>query len=230
MPIKFFNDQIIPVGEYYISNNLWGSKSEIGYQCIKAKSGNDADKNWVTFWNWKKSTDSIKSYSSIVLGWHWGWKYTTTGLPIQLTKCNAINSIWDYELKQKREGRINVCFDMWLSNKEVHNNEDPTEEIMIWLNRAGSINPIGSFIGNVKVNNDAYDLWIGLHPSGKWKVYSFIRNENVSYFNEDINAFIKCLKNEHKLESSYLMSIESGIEVFEGKGRLITKKYNIEII
>lgn len=229
MSIKILNNASIVIGKYYISNNLWGSKNEFGYQYIKSNNNDENNISWITKWNWRKSKETIKSYASVVLGWHWGWKNKNTELPINIGSITNIKSEWDFKLEQKTEGKVNVCYDLWLSNKLMLENEDPTDEIMIWLYKTEAITPIGKFIKKVNIEGVYWDLWIGLHPSTKWTVHSYIRNENTESQLLDINDFIKYSTQNKEFKSNNLMSIESGIEVFEGKGSLRTKKYCIEI-
>ncbi len=40
----------------------------------------------------RPNNNSVKAYPSAVLGWHWGWHFQNTGLPVQLSANRDINT------------------------------------------------------------------------------------------------------------------------------------------
>jgi hypothetical protein len=63
----------ITMGKYWLNNNLWGQSSGSGSQCMWANSTSGSTISWGTSWNWSGQSNQVKSYTSSVLGWHWGW-------------------------------------------------------------------------------------------------------------------------------------------------------------
>src|SRR5262249_33857943 len=116
---------------------------------------------WGTDWNWTGASSQVKTFASLVFGWQWGWKKTDTGLPVQISSNRAVNCGWDFTVNQT--GTIDVSFDMFahaISNPGT--NDDPTDEIMVWLYRGGGAGPIGPTQASaVMIDGASWDLHRG---------------------------------------------------------------------
>lgn len=137
----------VTLGKYYVNNNLWGQDKATGSQCVWDNSRSGSTISWGTNYSWannSKGTDSdVKSYASTVLGWHWGWKVdkASTGLPIRVGDRKPVRTTWDFTLPST-PGTMNVSYDLWLHAKNTADWQDqPTDEVMIWLNRQGGAGP-----------------------------------------------------------------------------------------
>lgn len=231
MKKQFFNngDSIIS-GKYWLYNNLWGSHTGSGSQCLWKSSAKGSNISWGTSWNWTGQTDAIKSFVSVILGWHWGWKLTETGLPIQLSSVKNIHTSWEFDLKETASGGINITYDLWLSTNPDIGNENPSGEIMIWLYKSEGIIPIGSKETIVSIAGVDWELWKGPHPISGWPVYSFVREINTCSQELNLEDFFNYLSNHNGLNNSlYLISVEAGMEVFTGAGTLETSLYSVGI-
>ncbi|GAA4097464.1 GH12 family glycosyl hydrolase domain-containing protein [Actinomadura miaoliensis] len=212
----------ITMGKYWLNNNLWGAGTGSGTQCVSDsyQSGNTI--GWSTNWNWTGQQNSVKSYVSSVLGWHWGWKTSGTGLPVQLSANRNVNTGWTFQ--PNASGTYNVAYDLWLHtipNPDWSNN--PTDEVMIWLYRAGGAGPLGNKVATVSLAGATWDLYQG---NIGWEVYSFVRTSNTTSANFNIRDFLNHLRSNRGLSSSkYLTSVQAGTEVFTGGGRLATASY-----
>src|SRR5579859_7027834 len=82
----------IPMGKYWLNSNEWGASSGSGTQCIWDTSNSASSIAWGTSWNWTGQSNSVKTYDSSVLGWHWGWQNSNTGLPIQLSSNQGVQT------------------------------------------------------------------------------------------------------------------------------------------
>ena len=60
--------------------------------------------SWGTSWTWAGTTNQVKSYASIVLGWQWGWRLGNTGLPVQLSAASQSAGALD---AGERDGEFN---------------------------------------------------------------------------------------------------------------------------
>jgi hypothetical protein len=120
----------ITLNKYWVNNNLWGQSSGSGRQCVW-DTANGASIGWGTDWTWSGQPSQVKSFSSSVLGWHWGWQTTGHELPVRL---NAGRDIYtDVRYQVSGSGTMNVAYDLWLhtiSNPSWGDN--PTDEVMIW--------------------------------------------------------------------------------------------------
>ncbi|MFC3998159.1 hypothetical protein ACFOVU_19695 [Nocardiopsis sediminis] len=217
----------IDQGSYWINNNLWGQDAGTGSQCIEDTFTDGDTIGWRTEWQWEGGPSSVKSFSSSVLGWHWGWRNSDTGLPVQLSAGTSIPSSWEYDVQPDDPGTMNVAYDLWLH--EIPNpgsTDDPTDEIMIWPYTSGGAGPIGQRIDTVTVDGQEWDLYQGQIPDA-WNVYSFVRTSNTESLDIDIASFTGHLVDRGLLaETKYLSSVQAGTEVFTGQGALETLSYS----
>jgi hypothetical protein len=209
-------------GKYWINNNTWGSDQGSGRQCTRDISRKNGVLSWATTWNWTGRYNAVKSYASVVLGWHWGYKTTGTGLPIRLSQNKKVRTGWRF--RAPSGGTYNVSYDLWLHTRKRPTWQDkPTDEVMVWLRRSGGAGPIGSKVATIKLGRSRWELWEG---DIGWKVYSFVRVGNVSKAYGDLKVFLNYLVAHRGLaRSKYLTSVEAGTEVFTGSGTLTTLGY-----
>jgi hypothetical protein len=215
-------DAAITLGKYWINNNQWGASSASGSQSIwdTCSSGNTI--GWGTEWNWSGGS-GVKSYASAVLGWQWGWKVSNTGLPVQLSANKTVTCGWTYRVQQSTV--MNVAYDIFTHTKsDPGTNDDPSDEIMIWLYTVGA-SPIGSSKATVNIAGTSWELWEG--TNNRWPVHSYLRSGNVSTgATINISDFLGDLTaNRGFSKSKYLTSIQAGTEVTSGSGRLDTDQY-----
>ncbi|MGW7205165.1 GH12 family glycosyl hydrolase domain-containing protein [Streptomyces sp. NPDC054837] len=195
----------ITLGKYYVNNNVWNREKATGTQCVWDNSRSGSTISWGTNYSLANSATGrdydVKSYASSVLGWHWGWKVdkSATGVPIRVGDRKPVKTSWEFTVSSN-PGVMNVAYDLWLHGKNTADWQDqPTDEIMIWLNRQGGAGPLGSKYGSTKATLDLDDF-----------TQALVRR--------------KLLSNE-----KYVSGIESGTAVFKGTGRLDTKAYSVNI-
>ncbi|MFD4558647.1 endo-1,4-beta-glucanase [Streptomyces sp. NPDC058469] len=226
-------DDTVTLGKYYVNNNQWGRDKATGSQCVWDNSRSGSTISWGTSFGWAnngKGTDAdVKSFASTVLGWHWGWKVdkATTGLPIRVGDRKSVRTGWDFSLSSN-PGTLDVAYDLWLHSKNTADWADqPTDEIMIWLDRQGGAGPLGTKFGSVSLDGAMWDIYQG---NIGWNVYSFVRQTNTTTATLNIDDFTQALVRRKLLsDDKYVSGIESGTEVFKGSGRLDTKSYSVDI-
>lgn len=217
-------------GECFVFNNLWGSSTGSGSQCVWAPASDGLAIAWGTSWDWTGRDDTIKSYAAAVLGWHGGWRVLGTGLPVQLSSIRRARTSWEFDLTPETPDKSNVTYDVWLSDDPDHDDEgDPTGEIMVWLHHTDGIQPIGSRQTGTKIGGTWWNLWSGPHPESGWPVYSFVRETNTRSETLDLTDFFGYLVSTGLSGSQYLLGVEAGVEVFPGEGRLDTIRYSVDI-
>jgi len=218
------NGAFITLGKYWINNNQWGASGASGSQSIWSTCSSGNTIGWGTDWNWSGAANSVKSYASAVLGWQWGWKLTNTGLPVQLSAGKTITCGWTYRVQPGQT--IDVSYDMFVhSQANPGTNDDPSDEIMIWLSSSGGAAPIGGTSATVNIGGTSWELHEG--KNSRWPVHSYVRSSNADTgATLNISDFLKDLTTSRGLSGSkYLTSIQSGTEVFLGSGRLDTDQY-----
>jgi hypothetical protein len=213
----------ITQNKYWINNNLWGISGATGWQGIwdTCTSGNTI--GWGTDWNWSGTSNQVKSYASAILGWHWGWKIAGTGLPVQISSNKNVTCGWTYRVTPGQT--IDVSYDLFAHSMANPGYADqPTDEIMIWLYKAGGAGPIGGVDSTASIGGASWEVHKG--STGTWNVYSYVRTTNVTSATLNLMDFLKDVTTKGWMSSSkYLTSIQAGTEVFVGTGRLDTDNY-----
>lgn len=214
---------------FFLFNNLWGAETGTGIQSLWEETEHGPSVAWGTRWDWKGSLETIKSYVAIVLGWHWGWRVSGTGLPIRTALMRSARTRWSFKLIEETPGKYNVSYDCWFSDNPRHDQEDPTGEVMIWLAYSENVTPIGSLKTRATIGGTEWELWQGPHPVSGWPVYSFLRIAQTDAESLDLKDFFQYLIHNGWAGLDYLLSVQAGIEVFAGAGRLETSVYSLEI-
>jgi len=214
----------IVLGKYLITNNQWGADTHTGTQSIWSTCSSGNTIGWGTEWNWA-GPGGVVSYVSSVLGWAWGWPLTGTGLPVQLSANKTITCGWTYRLTANQT--MNIDFDLFahtIANPGI--NDQPTDEIMIWLYRGGVAAPLGTVVATVTIDGTPWDLWEG--NNGRWAVHSYVRKtvSTTGAPTVSVSAFLNDLTGSRGFSrSKYITSIQSGTEIDPGSGRLDTDRY-----
>ena len=216
-------------GKYYVNNNWWGVGPGVtgGPQCVWGTCQTGDLVGWGTSWtNWG-GTGGVKTYASLVFGWHYGVKVPNTGLPVQVSSTRQINCGWSFNVTTT--GTYNVAYDIWLHSSDVvtnPSNTTPNEEVMIWLASAGGAGPIGPTVAsNVSLAGTTWDLHEG--PGGaSWRVASYVRTRNATTAVMNLMEFFKDLASRGYIPNTWFVSgIEAGSEVFTGTGQLDTNGF-----
>ncbi|WP_149825652.1 GH12 family glycosyl hydrolase domain-containing protein [Streptomyces tailanensis] len=223
----------VTLGKYYVNNNLWNEGKFTGTQCVWDNSQSGSTISWGTNYSLANSATGkdydVKTYASSVLGWHWGWKVdkASTQLPIRVGDRKPVRTSWEFTVSSD-PGTMNVAYDLWLHDKNTADWQDqPTDEIMIWLNRQGGAGPLGTKYGSVSLGGAMWDIYTG---DIGWKVFSFVRRSNTSKATLNLDDFTQALVRRNLLsDDKYVSGIEAGTEVFKGTGRLDTKSYSVNI-
>jgi xyloglucan-specific endo-beta-1,4-glucanase len=225
----------ITLGEYWLNNNWWGASGFSGQSCIWQNCTMGDLVGWGTSFNWSGGPGQVKTYASIIFGWQWGWKTNAggqrlvTSLPLQLNTSKAVNCGWNFTVTQSASTPtmvLDVSYDMFVHTiSNAGTNDDPTDEIMIWLYRAGGAGPIGSKTGSpLTTSGGTFDLYDGMNT--KWKVHSYVRQTNSSTAVINMMDFFHDLASRGLVANSkYLSTIQAGTEVFTGQGQLQTNGF-----
>jgi xyloglucan-specific endo-beta-1,4-glucanase len=216
------------MGKYILNNNWWGTAGATGQQCIWGTCQDGDVVGWVTNWNWSGGTSSVLTYSSVVFGWQYGFQVSNTGLPIQVSTNKAINCGWDFAVTEA-SGAYNVAYDIWL-----HTSANPptdggqSDEIMIWLKKAGNPMPAGStYASGMSIAGTTWNLWEG---NVGWPVHSYLRTSDTSSAVMDVMAFMNDLVTRGRIPNTrYVTGVQAGVEVRSGGGTLTTNGFYCRI-
>lgn len=215
------------VNKYFLHNNKWGQNESgaSGWNCLW-NNNNASPVSWGTSFSWTGNQNSVKAYPSCVLGWHWGTWSNNSGLPTRIWDNKNVNTGWNFSVTGNN--RLNVSYDLWfhtMSNPTWQNN--PSDEIMVWLYKVGNVSPAGSYQHDVSIAGTNWELWKG--TVNTWNVYSFVRKSNTTSATMNLRDFIHYIVYSKNWMSNakYLTSVQAGPEVFTtvGEGKVDTSSY-----
>jgi Glycosyl hydrolase family 12/Cellulose binding domain len=193
-------------GRYVVQNNRWGTSAQ---QCINVTATGFS----ITSQQGSNPTNGGPvSYPSVYYGCHYTNCSPGTNLPMQLSRIGSVSSSISYQFVS---GAIyDASYDIWL---------DPTpktdgvnqQEIMIWFNRQGSIQPVGSAVGNTTIGGRSWQVWQG--SNGSNNVVSYVAPSAITSWNFSVLDFINDVRNRGAITNSwYLTSIQAGFEPWQG--------------
>jgi hypothetical protein len=211
----------------WINNNTWGSdESPAGWSesiTTNSSAAFRVDFNWPTGAN----NNNVKTFPSAVLGWHWGWHFQGTGLPVQLSAHHSVSTSYAYTANFGSGGTADVAYDIWIHTQSNPLFENPSDEVMIWVNATGGAGPIGGVIATVNLDGATWQLHRG---NIGWDVWSFVRTSNSGSGTLNIRDFTDYLRNTWGLSASkFLTSVEFGSEVFHGAGNVNVTNYTASV-
>lgn len=223
----------IDEGEYQAQNNTWGKGDLSGWsQCIGLGKNSDSTiiARWT--WDWLNSGNNVKAYPEIVFGQKPGSTTTSASLPEQIKYIETATV--SYEVTSTYSGNGNVAFDIWLtetSNPITWGVPPITHEIMIWLDRYGSISPGGAWKERVNIGDSEYSVYVGEGYGDGWRYIAFLRTKpKLGAGSLELTYFLTYILDKGLVTGDeYLASIEFGNEVASGAGETIVSRYAVSI-
>jgi chitodextrinase len=193
-------------GRYVVQNNRWGTTAQ---QCINVTDTGFS----ITRQDGVGSTSGAPvSYPSVFLGCHYTNCSPGTNLPIQVSQISSATSNISYNYVSG--ATYNASFDIWLDPTPKRDGVNQME-IMIWFNRQGNIQPIGSVVGNGTVGGRTWEVWRG--NNGGNNVISYVAPSPINSWNFSVLDFINDTVARGAITRSwYLTSIQAGFEPWIG--------------
>ncbi|WP_341719305.1 cellulose binding domain-containing protein [Micromonospora sp. FIMYZ51] len=204
---------------YVVQNNRWGTTAQ---QCINVTSSGFE----ITTQNGSSPTNGAPTaYPSVFLGCHYTNCSPGTNLPIQVSQISSATSSINY--RYVSGATYNASYDIWLDPSPKRDGVNQME-IMIWLNRQGSIQPIGSPVGNANIDGRNWEVWRG--SNGSNNVISYLAPSAISSANLNLLAFINDTRNRGAITNSwYLTSIQAGFEPWQGGVGLAVTNFSASV-
>ncbi|MEU4776940.1 cellulose binding domain-containing protein [Micromonospora sp. NPDC023633] len=206
-------------GRYVVQNNRWGTTAQ---QCI-----NVTDSGFeITTQNGSNPTNGAPTaYPSVFLGCHYTNCSPGTNLPIQVSQISSANSSISY--RYVSGATYNASYDIWLDPSPKRDGVNQME-IMIWLNRQGPIQPIGSPVGTTTLAGRTWEVWRG--SNGANDVISYVAPSAIGSLSFSVLDFINDVRNRGAITSSwYLTSIQAGFEPWQGGAGLAVTSFSASV-
>ncbi|GAA3343315.1 cellulose binding domain-containing protein [Amorphoplanes nipponensis] len=206
-------------GRYVVMNNRWGTSAQ---QCINVTGTGFA----ITSQQGVGSTSGAPvSYPAIFVGCHYTNCSPGTNLPMQVSQISSATSSISYNYVSG--ATYDAAYDIWLDPSPRRDGNNAME-IMIWFNRQGSIQPIGSVVGNTTIGGRTWQVWQG--SNGSNNVISYVAPSPIASWSFSVLDFINDVKNRGAITSSwYLTSIQAGFEPWIGGAGLAVTNFSAAV-
>ncbi|GAB7048134.1 GH12 family glycosyl hydrolase domain-containing protein [Catenuloplanes indicus] len=204
---------------YVVQNNRWGTTAE---QCINVTDSGFSITRQQGVGN---TSGAPVSYPSVFLGCHYTNCSPGTNLPIQVSAITNATSSINYSFVNG--ATYNASYDIWLDPSPKRDGVNQME-IMIWFNRQGNIQPIGSPVGTATVGGRTWEVWQG--SNGSNNVISYLAPSAITSWNFSVLDFINDIRNRGAITNSwYLTSIQAGFEPWIGGAGLAVNSFSAAV-
>ncbi|GIF18281.1 hypothetical protein BJ973_008758 [Actinoplanes tereljensis] len=202
-------------GRYVVMNNRWGTSAQ---QCINVTGTGFSITSQQGVGN---TSGAPVSYPAVYLGCHYTNCSPGTNLPIQVSAISSATSSISYQYVSG--ATYDAAYDIWLDPSPKKDGVNQ-QEIMIWFNRQGSIQPIGSVVGTTTIGGRSWEVWRG--SNGSNAVISYVAPSAIASWSFSVLDFINDVKNRGAITSSwYLTSIQAGFEPWIGGAGLAVTNF-----
>ncbi|WNV88083.1 GH12 family glycosyl hydrolase domain-containing protein [Umezawaea sp. Da 62-37] len=205
-------------GRYVVQNNRWGTSAT---QCLNVTSTGFQ----ITTQQGSAPTNGAPvSYPSVFLGCHYNNCSPGSTLPMQVSRIRSATSSIDFRYAG---GTFDAAYDIWLDPTPKTNGVNQVE-IMIWFNRQGSIQPIGSVVGTTNVGGRTWQVWRG--SNGANNVISYVAPSAITSWSFSVMDFVNDVKARGAITTSwYLTSIQAGFEPWSGGTGLAVTNFSAAV-
>ncbi|MFF7143152.1 cellulose binding domain-containing protein [Streptomyces nodosus] len=206
-------------GRYVVQNNRWGTSAA---QCITVTSSgfkvSQADGSVPT-------NGAPKSYPSVYNGCHYTNCSPGTALPARLDTISSAPTSISYSYVS--DAVYDAAYDIWLDPTARKDGVNRTE-IMVWFNKVGSIQPVGSQTGTATVAGRSWQVWSG--SNGSNNVLSFVAPSAIGSWNFDVMDFVQqAVSRQLAANNWYLTSVQAGFEPWQNGAGLAVTSFSSEI-
>jgi len=204
---------------YVVMNNRWGTSAQ---QCINVTSTGFA----ITSQQGTGSTSGPPvSYPAVYYGCHYANCSPGTNLPLRLSSISTATSSISYTYASG--ATYDAAYDIWLDPSPKTDGVNQ-QEVMIWFNRQGAIQPIGSVVGNATIGGRSWEVWRG--SNGANAVISYVAPAPVTSWSFSVLDFLNDVQSRGAITSAwYLTSIQAGFEPWIGGVALAVNNFSAQV-
>jgi hypothetical protein len=177
-------------GGYTIRNDVWGGGA--GPQTIWANSYSNFG-----VWANHPNTGGVKSYP-----------HSARNVNRKLSVLRGVSS--NFNVSRPGGGSYETAYDIWANNNAY--------EIMLWMNKAGAVGPLGTKQTTASVGGHTWDVYRG--SNGSNAVFSFVRTSNTDAGSVDVLAVLNWIKNRGWYGDVTLGEVQFGFEITSSSGGL----------
>ena len=207
-------------GNYVVMNNRWGTTAT---QCINVTTNGFQIIQQDGVGN---LSGAPVSYPAIYLGCHYSNCSPSSPLPAQISQISSANS--SVTVTYPGSGTYDAAYDIWL-NADTNVTGVQDTEIMIWLNHAGSVQPIGSQTGSASIAGHTWSVWTGNNGANNVVSYSATGITSLSFNVKDFINDTLSRGSQYGNTSWYLTSVQMGFEPWIGGVGLAVNSFSASI-
>jgi hypothetical protein len=205
-------------GKYVVINNNWGDDTT---QCITTSDNGFA----VTTASHNKATNGAPgAYPAIYAGCHYANCSTGSNLPMAVNSSAFASVTTSVSMSYPGSGTYDAAYDIWFDPTARKDGQNTGAELMVWLNHAGSIQPVGSKVATVTLAGGTWDVWYG---NSGWNVVSYVRTAGTSSISFNVKTFFDDMVTRgYGQRSWYLTSVQAGFEPWIGGTGLAVNSFS----
>jgi cellulose 1,4-beta-cellobiosidase len=197
--------------QYYVVGNAWGPGSGPNTQCIEWNGTNFKITSQTA--NNANGPEPV-SYPAAILGHKGPINTTGSGLPIQVSAINRIDTGFHTNASTV-SGTFNAAYDIWTNS----NSGGSTAEyfVMLWLQNVGNKQPAGSLTTSIQLEGYTWAVWTGGTGEGGGKYIAYVLQGGADSIEVNLKPFFDDAVASRGLPSSqYVINIQAGFEIWGG--------------
>jgi len=192
-------------GKYIVQNNVWGDDTT---QCINVTSTGFAVTSAA---HNLPQNGAPAAYPSVYAGCHYGACTSGSGLPLAVSDSRFGTISTGVSMSYPNNGSVyDASYDVWFDPTPRTDGQNTGAELMVWLNKTGSVHAAGSQVGTVNIGGANWDVWYGNYG---WNVVSYVRQGGTSSLTFNVSSFYRDMVNRGYAQNSwYITSVQAGFE------------------
>jgi len=200
-----YGSTTIQGGRYVVQNNVWGDSTT---QCINVTSTGFSVTSAV---HNLPQNGAPAAYPSVYAGCHYANCTSGSGLPMRVSDSRFATTSTSVSMSYPNNGSVyDASYDIWFDPTARTDGQNTGAELMVWLNRTGSVQPAGSKVGTASIAGANWDVWYGNYG---WNVISYVRQGAVSSINFAVSSFYRDMVSRGYAQNSwYMTSVQAGFE------------------
>src|SRR3954469_1005786 len=209
-------------GKYIVQNNVWGDSTT---QCINVTNTGFTVTSAV---HNLPQNGAPAAYPSVYAGCHYGSCTSGSGLPLAVSDSRFATISTSVGMTYPNNGSVyDASYDVWFDPTARTDGQNTGAELMVWLNKTGSVHAAGAQVGTVNIGGANWDVWYGNYG---WNVVSYVRQSPTSSINFNVSSFYRDMVNRGYAQNSwYITSVQAGFEPWVGGSGLAVNDFTYSI-
>src|SRR5690349_21181063 len=217
-----FGSTAIQGGKYIVQNNVWGASTT---QCMNVTNTGFTVTSAV---HNLPQNGAPAAYPSVYAGCHYANCTSGSGLPLAVSDSRFSTISTSVSMTYPNNGSVyDASYDVWFDPTPRTDGQNTGAELMVWLNKTGSVHAAGSQVGTVNIGGANWDVWYGNYG---WNVVSYVRQGSTSSLSFNVASFYRDMVNRGYAQNSwYITSVQAGFEPWVNGTGLAVNNFSYSI-